>query len=257
MFERLIQTSLNALGYRISRLPAYERYKPTEDDRSRVAPFLERILPAVQHNAATNTHPSPQQMKEYFTPLRLAHTRELLTACEDSGIALNGRRVLDVGCHAGYLLSSVRERFESATLHGCDVFQDKLKMAQAVCPDADLFLSSLQDLPDRQWDVIFLTEVLEHLVEPEVAVRRLLDAVPAGGHVVLTVPDGRHDSLGAKNHDPENGRYGGHIHFWSSESWPLFLNGVCGDCDISTQQLPTGQLFAAIRRPLTVSAGMR
>src|SRR3546814_4612951 len=77
-------------------------------------------------------------------------------------------------------------------------------MAKRACPDAELFFSALSDLPrSSRYDVVFLMEVLEHTVDPEAVVRRLLDIVSAAGTLVLTVPDGRKDQFPAKEYRSE------------------------------------------------------
>ncbi|MCK4934746.1 MAG: methyltransferase domain-containing protein [Simkaniaceae bacterium] len=60
-------------------------------------------------------------------------------------------------------------------------------------------------------DVIFCTEVLEHLQHPESAITHLLTLKKDAGVLILTVPNGRIDSSAQ------------HINFWSPESWKIFL----------------------------------
>src|SRR3546814_2767555 len=74
----------------------------------------------------------------------------------------------------------MRARYPEASLFGCDISDVKLAMAKRACPDAELFFSALSDLPRSScYDVVFLMEVLEHTVDPEAVVRRLLDIVSA------------------------------------------------------------------------------
>lgn len=230
--KKFIRSALARYGYRL--VPIEEHDAPTGRDAENAADLLQAITPEVQANAATGTWPTPAFLYGYFSPHRLAMVRLLLEQCEAADIEIAGKRVLDVGCHAGCLLRLIAARYPDATPVGCD---------------AELFFCSLSEL--KQWksyDVVFLMQVLEHLVEPEAAVRHLVELLADGGTLVLTVPDGRVDSYAAENFNPELQSYGGHVNFWSPESWQYFLARVAPDCGLSTAKLETGQLFAALTR---------
>jgi 2-polyprenyl-3-methyl-5-hydroxy-6-metoxy-1,4-benzoquinol methylase len=245
--KKFIRFALSRYGYKI--VPIEQRYRPTRLDTDNSAGLLQAIIPEVQHNATTGAWPTPAFLQSYFTPHRLAMVRLLLDQCEAAGVEIAGRRVLDVGCHAGCLLRLIEARYPGASLLGCDISDVKLAMAKRACPRAELFFCSLSELKNSpSYDVVFLMQVLEHLVEPEVAVRRLVDLITDGGTLVLTVPDGRVDSFSAKDFNPEFQSYGGHINFWSPESWRHFLVRTAPDCEVRTTKLQTGQLFAALTR---------
>src|SRR3546814_19022628 len=95
----------------------------------------------------------------------------------------------------------MRARYTEPSRCGGDISELNLAMAKRACPDAELFFSALSDLPRSScYDVVFLMEVLEHMVDPEAVVRRLLDIVSATGTLILTVPDGRKDQFPAKEY---------------------------------------------------------
>lgn len=245
--KNLVQSAFARCGYRIVRAEPGARYRPTSTDARNAANFLHEILPVVRHNALTGEWPTPAFLEHYFDPSRLAMVRLLLDRCDEEGVDIAGKRVLDIGCHAGCLLHLLRTRYPDSTLFGCDVSDVKLAMAKRACPEADLFFSALSDLPgSSSYDVVFLMEVLEHTVNPEAVVRRLLDVVSASGTLILTVPDGREDHLPAKEYHSEFDSYAGHINFWSPESWSYFLARIAPERVLRTGQLPTGHLFAAL-----------
>jgi hypothetical protein len=68
------------------------------------------------------------------------------------------------------------------------------------------------------------------------------------------VPDGRVDSYSANEFNAELQSYGGHINFWSPESWRYFLARTAPDCEVQTTKLQTGQLFAALTRQKSPAA---
>lgn len=97
------------------------------------------------------------------------------------------------------------------------------------------FVHLIHGSADGKYDVITCTETIEHLTEPEAAVRSLLRSLSSKGVLVLTVPDGRID------------HYKNHINFWSPESWKIFANKLSQgafDVTVGTVQHPT---VAALR----------
>jgi 2-polyprenyl-3-methyl-5-hydroxy-6-metoxy-1,4-benzoquinol methylase len=252
--KKLIQSALSRYGYKIVRTQPESRYRASDQDVAGAAGLLRAILPEVQHNAATGAWPTPTFLQNYFTPDRLAMVRLLLEQCDAVGVEIAGKRILDVGCHAGCLLRLIGAKYPGVSLSGCDISDVKLAMARRACPEAELFFSGLSDLQaSRRYDVVFLTEVLEHMVDPEAAVRRLSDVMAEGGTLVLTVPDGREDQFPAKEYNAEFESYAGHINFWSPENWRYFLARVAPDADVRTAKLPTGHLFAALTPPISGS----
>lgn len=250
--KKLVQSMLAQRGYRIVKSDSGVRYRPTSADARNSAGLLHEILPVVQHNALTGEWPTPAFLEDYFDANRLAMARLLLDQCDAEDVEIAGKRVLDIGCHAGCLLRLMRARYPEASLFGCDISDVKLAMAKRACPDAELFFSALSDLPQSsRYDVVFLMEVLEHTVDPEAVVRRLLDIVAPAGTLILTVPDGRKDQFPAKEYHAEFDSYAGHINFWSPESWSYFLMRIAPERKIRTGKLATGHLFATLSMKAT------
>lgn len=243
--KRLIRSLLANSGYRLIR--ENKPYKPTVVDVQNRSDFLQIILPTVEHHAATGQWPTPDFLKGYFSPQRLAMVRLVLDQCDAEGVPMANRRIMDIGCHAGALLRLAGERYPGARLFGCDINETTLGMARRARPKAEVFFSSFTELPsDTKYDVAFFMQVLEHLVDPEAALQRLFELLDEGGTLVLTVPDGREDRFPAKEYDPRFGSYSGHVNFWSPEGWYHFLTRVAPEWRVRTAKLPTGQLFAAV-----------
>jgi SAM-dependent methyltransferase len=75
--------------------------------------------------------------------------------------------VLDVGCGRGRLASLLLDVLPSATYTGVDIGPEQVEATRKVRPDGEVFQSRLQDFtPDRQWDLVIVSEVLMH-VRPE------------------------------------------------------------------------------------------
>jgi SAM-dependent methyltransferase len=123
--------------------------------------------------------------------------------------------VVDLGCGSGTLLSRIRTVVPGARLIGFDVERKALELAHQAVPGGEFTLADLSaadfdagELRGKA-DVVLCSEVLEHLEQPEHAVRRALTLLKPGGVFVVTVPVGtitafdraighlRHYTLGA------------------------------------------------------------
>ena len=105
----------------------------------------------------------------------------------DRGLAGGGRRVLDVGCHDGGLLSRMPGDDERI---GVDLDAPALERAIAVHGDGIRFvLSTFEELElDVAIDTFTMFHVLEHLPRPVEALRRLAQLAAPEGRLVVEVP---------------------------------------------------------------------
>lgn len=120
-------------------------------------------------------------------------------------------KVLDAGCGLGIFTNTLRERFQTESINGFDFSEIAIQKARSVYKKIDFFVHDIYDSLDKHYDIIVCTETLEHLADPEKAIKKLLSSLNTGGSLFMTVPDGRIDySLK-------------HINFWSPESWLFFV----------------------------------
>ena len=97
-------------------------------------------------------------------------------------------RLLEVGCSSGEKLFLLRDCGWQA--EGIEPSSDahaeaeKLGLPAQRCPLEDA------DLPNGAYDVIQLTHVLEHLIDPVGCLLKLRDALAPGGKILLTLPNG-------------------------------------------------------------------
>lgn len=103
-----------------------------------------------------------------------------------------GRRVLDVGCAQGNFSLELAERWYRVV--ACDLRQSflsylrlKYERGQLTCVNA-----SLERLPFavNTFDIVLLTEVIEHVAFPERALHEIANLLAPGGILVLTTPNG-------------------------------------------------------------------
>ena len=94
------------------------------------------------------------------------------------------RRVLDVGCGAGHLLSRL-SRLGYCDLQGVDLFLE----GTTETSQFRLIEGTVSDLPDeRFFDLVILSHTLEHVPQPLETLRAIARRLRPSGYVVVTVP---------------------------------------------------------------------
>lgn len=107
-----------------------------------------------------------------------------------AGILPKGARILDAGCGAGPALRYLEQR--GYLPFGSDLVFYPLTQAQARAPSARLVQCNLdRALPyaEESLDLILLSEVIEHVAQPEFTLRECLRVLRSGGAVALTTPN--------------------------------------------------------------------
>lgn len=101
-----------------------------------------------------------------------------------------GSAVLDAGCATGYLAAELRAR--GCRVVGAERDPDAAAASRAHCEDVvvgDLEDPSVRARLPRDRDVVVAADVLEHLRDPEDALRFLAGLLAPGGRVVVSLPN--------------------------------------------------------------------
>lgn len=115
-------------------------------------------------------------------------------------------RVLEVGCGNGATGAWLKRIGKAQEVHGVELFEDAAAVARQVLDSVVVGnLEELQfDYPPASFDCIIATEVLEHLVDPWAAVRKLAVYLKDGGYIIASSPNVRHFrvlwALGVRGH---------------------------------------------------------
>lgn len=188
------------LGFELRRTqsqPRRSRYKPVEAERT------SHDYDLVWSDRDTlNSYVSKSRAKLY---------EEVIAFAVAEGVGPEIESIADVGCGPGHFTQMLSERFRPKRLVGFDFSREVLSVAQQVCPAAEFRQHDIYSPLADTFDVVFCTEVIEHLAYPSRAIDNL---VAISGVIVLSIPNGRLDT------------YGGHVNFWSMESWKVFLERV-------------------------------
>lgn len=102
----------------------------------------------------------------------------------------DGQKILDVGCSNGGLLKYLSDTFPSSSLYAVDVGEFFVKNAQNLVPRASCFTAVVEELPflDGTFDVVIAGEVLEHVLDIEIALAQIVRVLKPGGILLATTP---------------------------------------------------------------------
>jgi len=107
---------------------------------------------------------------------------------------LPGEVLLNAGCGTGEFNFYLRDRFEQS--YGVDINADDIASAKVLTEDPNIQFDTGDitklDFPDEFFDAVICVDVLEHVDEPEQAVRELRRVLKPGGQLVVTVPNHRY-----------------------------------------------------------------
>lgn len=99
------------------------------------------------------------------------------------------RNFLEIGCGTGYVLRGIAKAFPDLQICGSEIFISGLAHAAKRVPQAALFQMDARSIPfENEFDVIGAFDVLEHIVEDELVLKEMYQALRPGGGIILTVP---------------------------------------------------------------------
>jgi len=168
----------------------------------RCASFFLFPLPSREANAAFEGEDAQDRVREsdalresYFER-RLRSLEEYLRPAGPSG---RGRRLLEIGCASGRLLSLARR--SGWEVEGVEMSAALARAARELNPGCAVhegdFLE-IAGLPPRSFDAIICLDVLEHVLAPGAMLRRVADLLKPGGAALFQTPNAR--SLRARFH---------------------------------------------------------
>jgi len=164
----------------------------------------------------------------------LKRFQDTLDILRDNHIDLSGVSVMDVGCGNGMLLKFLSENFPVSAQAGMEYAEAAIVVARELNPVPEYIVHDINEPFGVQYGAVICTEVAEHILYPDRAVRNLLGMVQDKGILLITVPNGRNDT------------FAGHINFWSPESWKVFVEQNSGGLKFSTGGVENTLLYAII-----------
>lgn len=97
-------------------------------------------------------------------------------------------RILDIGCGDGSFIIKFKKHCEP---FGVDISQNAIKMAKEAGIEAFELDVSSQRLPfqDEYFDIIYMGDVIEHLTNPDLAIKEVTRVLKRNGFLVLSTPN--------------------------------------------------------------------
>lgn len=119
-------------------------------------------------------------MTDYHSLIR----KDVLRICPP-GLA---KKVLEIGCGTGETLAYMKRMGLAKHVTG---IERSSACVGRVNPDVDAFLhmDAEQFEPNEQYSGILLLDVLEHLVEPFVLLKRLVSCLAPNGYILISIPN--------------------------------------------------------------------
>ncbi|MGD9696732.1 MAG: class I SAM-dependent methyltransferase [Thermoleophilia bacterium] len=136
-------------------------------------------------------------------------------------------RVLDVGCGTGFLLEQLAARGYSGV--GVDLSPESVELARARLAELAVGdrlraeVGSAYEPPEGPFDLITLTDVLEHLEDPRASLRAAADRLAPGGLIVVNTPN-RRSLPGARRWVAEHGASFITLHLAPIDNWQTWTD---------------------------------
>lgn len=204
MLKNIIKNLISTLGYSLVK--------------------IDNISDAISYNDLDTTNDfyrSNNKVDKYYSAQRLKSFLEIFSYI-DIDINMPDKYILDAGCGAGYFSNFLSKKLNKAKLYGIDFSDQAINYARNKYSHIQFDTKNIEEKLDETYDLICTISVLEHLKYPDVVFKNLLNSLNKGGTIITVVPNGRVDN------------FNGHIHFWSIESWSLFLEQHAPNCTIKS-----------------------
>lgn len=154
-------------------------------------------------------------------------TKAKQIAWENVPSAQGGARALDIGCGDGYWSERLKEKGYSVT--SIDIPNDHYPNVDADAPYDHMTVMNANQkllLPDASFDLVWSTEVIEHLAGYRTTLAEIERLLKPGGRAVLTTPNSYFwlhyvfKLFGMQNKDWQNA---GHVNFFSLKDAKKFF----------------------------------
>jgi len=118
------------------------------------------------------------------------HTHKLSTVL--SQISHSPKKILDVGCASGWFLSQLSNNFPDSVCFGIDSYKKAILYGENLYPYLKLITADVHNLPypDKKFDLVVCTEVLEHVTNPLQVIKEILRVTKKNGQVIIEMDSG-------------------------------------------------------------------
>lgn len=135
----------------------------------------------IEYNRYFNKH-----FAKYRPPVMDDKVRKILKYIGEN------QHILDIGCLTGYIGYFCLKKSPTNTVVGIDFIELALKHAGKNGVDARLCNIETDEIPVREnekFDVVIMSEVIEHLVDPYIALQKIHGVLKQGGQLIVSTPN--------------------------------------------------------------------
>ena len=143
------------------------------------------ITEADFYKGLKKNHKHQSEIAKEKAPRMLKYWKSILKNSMEKQVS-----ILEIGCGTGQYYSAWKE--QDVKWMGLEVNKDMLEFCQSKeIPASNIDLTS-QELPEK-YDVVFLSQVLEHVIDPKIFISKIKENMLNGGVLHIDVPN--HDSM--------------------------------------------------------------
>lgn len=212
----LITRSKSAILFCINLLKGKKNHNPVSEKKIKTY-FNNGMNPLEQNTSEiyNQFYSDRDTLEAYFNDSRLGFYQSVLNLATEKNLNLNEKDIADFGCGSGHLLELFCSVFKPKSSTGFDFSKSGIDYAKKTFENHLFFVKDIyENITPNTYDFIMCTEVLEHLEYPDRALWNMLNSLKNNGILLLTVPNGRIDTIEE------------HINFWSPESWKIFIENT-------------------------------
>jgi SAM-dependent methyltransferase len=106
----------------------------------------------------------------------------------NKSISINNiKNVLEVGCGVGGILEIFNKK--GLDVYGCDYSSNLIEFAKSKNPNANFRVGGPEAFKDKNFDLIILSDVVEHLTKPNIFLSNIRKRMNNSGHVYINCPN--------------------------------------------------------------------
>jgi len=137
--------------------------------------------------AITKESDNPWIEAEVWEEMEVGTLQHVLDSLHETN---NTLRILDVGVGLGRLLERIRSsEYRNLDLYGMDISLPYLRIAHS--KGLNVVMAKIEDIPytAEYFDIITCTDVLEHVVDLNLCITKILTCLKPGGKFIVRVPN--------------------------------------------------------------------